>query len=95
MTLLGAARGTAPVYGSGGFTSYSIDRLREQLGGWVEAGIPRVKMKIGTRPADDLERVRAAREAIGPDAELFVDANGAYSRKFALTQAELGSPSWA
>lgn len=88
VTLLGAARDAAPVYGSGGFTSYSVERLREQLGGWVAAGIPRVKMKVGSRPADDLGRVRAAREAIGPDAELFVDANGAYGRKQALAQAE-------
>ena len=88
VTLLGAVRDAAPVYGSGGFTSYSVEQLREQLGGWVAAGIPRVKMKIGTHPADDLGRVRAAREAIGPDAELFVDANGAYSRKQALAQAE-------
>ena len=49
-TLLGAVRDAAPVYGSGGFTSYSIEQLQEQLGGWVAAGIPRVKMKIGTRP---------------------------------------------
>ncbi len=85
--LLGAARPAAPVYGSGGFTSYSIDRLQKQLGGWVAEGIPRVKMKIGTHPGEDLERVRAARDAIG-DAELFVDANGAYSRKQALAFAE-------
>jgi L-alanine-DL-glutamate epimerase-like enolase superfamily enzyme len=45
-------------------------------------------MKIGTRPADDLDRVRAARAAVGPDVALFVDANGAYSRKQALAQAE-------
>ena len=88
VTLLGAVRDAAPVYGSGGFTSYSIEQLRDQLGGWVDAGIPRVKMKIGRHPADDLDRVRAAREAIGPDAELFVDANGAYSRKQALAMAE-------
>ena len=88
VTLLGAVRDAAPVYGSGGFTSYSIERLREQLGGWVAAGIPRVKMKIGRHPAEDVDRVRAAREAIGPEAELFVDANGAYSRKQALAQAE-------
>jgi len=88
VTLLGAARDSAPVYGSGGFTSYPVARLREQLGGWVRAGIPRVKMKIGTHPADDLDRVRAARDAIGPDAELFVDANGAYERKQALAFAE-------
>jgi len=88
VTLLGAVRDSAPVYGSGGFTSYSIDRLKGQLGGWVAAGIPRVKMKIGRAPAADLGRVRAAREAIGPDAELFVDANGAYGRKQALAQAD-------
>jgi L-alanine-DL-glutamate epimerase-like enolase superfamily enzyme len=88
VTLLGAAHDAVPVYGSGGFTSYSIDQLQAQLRGWVADGIPRVKMKIGAHPADDLDRVRAAREAIGPDAELYVDANGAYSRKHALAQAE-------
>jgi L-alanine-DL-glutamate epimerase-like enolase superfamily enzyme len=45
-------------------------------------------MKIGRHPARDVERVRAAREAIGPDTELFVDANGAYTRKQALLMAE-------
>jgi L-alanine-DL-glutamate epimerase-like enolase superfamily enzyme len=45
-------------------------------------------MKIGTDPGQDLERVRAAREAIGSGAALFVDANGAYSRKQALAFAE-------
>ena len=86
--LLDASHDSVPVYGSGGFTSYSVERLQEQLGGWVEQGIPRVKMKIGRHPEDDLGRVIAARRAIGPDAELFVDANGAYSRKQALAQAE-------
>ena len=89
VTMLGSAQESAPIYGSGGFTSYSIDRLREQLRGWVESGIPRVKMKIGRDPAADVERVRAARDAIGPDAELFVDANGAYDRKQALAQAAI------
>jgi L-alanine-DL-glutamate epimerase-like enolase superfamily enzyme len=89
VALLGAARDRAPIYGSGGFTSYSIKQLQEQLGGWVSLGIPRVKMKIGTRPDEDFDRVRAAREAIGDEAELFVDANGAYSRKQALAFAEL------
>jgi L-alanine-DL-glutamate epimerase-like enolase superfamily enzyme len=86
--LLGMAHERVPVYGSGGFTSYSLDRLREQLSGWVEQGIPRVKMKVGTSPELDPARVIAAREAIGPGAELFVDANGAYDRKQALALAE-------
>jgi L-alanine-DL-glutamate epimerase-like enolase superfamily enzyme len=86
--LLGMVRESAPVYGSGGFTSYSTVRLQEQLAGWVERGIPRVKMKIGSHPDDDAARVRCARQAIGPNAELFVDANGAYSRKQALALAD-------
>jgi L-alanine-DL-glutamate epimerase-like enolase superfamily enzyme len=86
--LLGAVRDGVPVYGSGGFTSYDDDRLREQLSGWVDEGIPRVKMKVGSDPDADPGRVRAAREAIGDDAELFVDANGAYERKQALALAE-------
>jgi L-alanine-DL-glutamate epimerase-like enolase superfamily enzyme len=88
VTLLGRIRDAVPVYGSGGFTSYSIEQLQQQLAEWVQGGIPRVKMKIGRNPDDDVHRVRAAREAIGPDPQLFVDANGAYSRKHALAFAE-------
>ena len=84
---LGAVHDATPIYGSGGFTSYDDRRLREQLGGWVAAGIPRVKMKVGRHPSDDVERVRAARQAIG-EAQLFVDANGAYTRKEALWWAQ-------
>jgi L-alanine-DL-glutamate epimerase-like enolase superfamily enzyme len=87
-SLLGAVHGEVPVYGSGGFCSYTDDELRRQLGGWVADGIPRVKMKIGRRPAYDVDRVRIAREAIGDDAELYVDANGAYTAKQALAFAE-------
>lgn len=84
--LLGAVRDHIPVYGSGGFTSYTDEQLRRQLGGWVEAGIGAVKMKIGSHPERDVERVRAARDAIGA-AALFVDANGAYTRKQAVRKA--------
>src|SRR5579885_2588095 len=62
--LLGMAHEGVPVYGSGGFTSYSNERLAEQLGGWVEQGIPRVKMKVGSEPDRDPERVKVARNAI-------------------------------
>ncbi|MGH7718480.1 MAG: enolase C-terminal domain-like protein [Gemmatimonadaceae bacterium] len=89
VALLGAVRASVPVYGSGGFTSYSTARLREQLESWVASGIVRVKMKVGRDAAADRGRVRVARDAIGRDAELFVDANGAYSRKQALAQADV------
>jgi L-alanine-DL-glutamate epimerase-like enolase superfamily enzyme len=88
VSLLGAVRQSIPVYGSGGFTSYSIEQLRSQFRAWVESGFDQVKMKIGRNPEADVKRVRAAPEAIGPQAKLFVDANGAYSRKQALVKAE-------
>jgi L-alanine-DL-glutamate epimerase-like enolase superfamily enzyme len=88
VTLLGATRTAAPVYGSGRFTSYSSEQLRMQLSDWLDAGIPRVMMKIGRDAEADVKRVAAARAVIGADAELFVDANGAYHRKLALLQAE-------
>jgi L-alanine-DL-glutamate epimerase-like enolase superfamily enzyme len=88
LDLLGAARDSAEIYGSGGFTSYTIEHLQRQLDGWAQEGLKSVKMKIGRDPGADFDRVRAARKAIGPGVNLFVDANGAYSRKQALAQAE-------
>ena len=85
LDLLGAAREGAEVYGSGGFTTYSVEKLQAQLRGWAEQGMRSVKMKVGSDPSSDLRRVRAA---IGPEVRLFVDANGAYSRKEALEFAE-------
>jgi L-alanine-DL-glutamate epimerase-like enolase superfamily enzyme len=91
--LLGAARQDVPVYGSGGFTSYDDTRTRQQLSGWVEKeGIPRVKIKIGEswgrNEQRDLARTELAREVIGPEAELYVDANGGYSAGQAIRVAD-------
>lgn len=88
-SLLGRVRETVPVYGSGGFTSYSDFQLERQLAGWAEQGISSVKMKVGSEPERDPERVRRARAAIGEGVGLFVDANGAYERKQALRLAEV------
>jgi L-alanine-DL-glutamate epimerase-like enolase superfamily enzyme len=82
--LLGRRRSEVPVYGSGGFTSYSDNQLADQLGSWIERdGCRAVKMKIGSDAARDPHRVEVARRAVG-DGELFVDANGAWSVKQAL-----------
>jgi L-alanine-DL-glutamate epimerase-like enolase superfamily enzyme len=83
-----------PVYGSGGFCSYSLERLREQLAGWVADGIPRVKMKISREPRRDPERLDAVREAIGDEADLYVDANGAFRAKEALGWAKRLRADW-
>jgi L-alanine-DL-glutamate epimerase-like enolase superfamily enzyme len=88
VNLLGRARSCIPVYGSGGFTSYSDAQLRRQFEGWGEQGIRHFKMKVGREPTADPARVRAARDTIGEAAALFVDANGAYTRPQALALAQ-------
>ena len=88
LDLLGAATDRAPVYGSGGFTSYSEAQLSEQLGGWAAEGFRAVKIKIGRDARADVDRVRVVRQAIGSEVKLYVDANGAYARSEALAQAE-------
>ena len=93
-SLLGRVRDDVPVYGSGGFTSYDEEQTRRQLSGWVEQDrIPRVKIKIGeswgSNERRDLDRVALAREVIGPDTELLVDANGGYSTGQAVRVARL------
>jgi L-alanine-DL-glutamate epimerase-like enolase superfamily enzyme len=89
--LLGVYRESVPIYGSGGFTTYSEKELVKQLDGWVKQDISKVKMKVGkdwgAKQEEDLARVSAVRKAIGPDAELFVDANGAYTAKKAIDMA--------
>jgi L-alanine-DL-glutamate epimerase-like enolase superfamily enzyme len=88
VTLLGAEREGVPLYASGGFTSSSIGELEEQLHGWSRGGFHMVKMKVGRNPGADAGRVAAARQAIGWNCELFVDANGAYTHKQGLEMAE-------
>jgi L-alanine-DL-glutamate epimerase-like enolase superfamily enzyme len=93
VTLLPAAHDRVPVYGSGGFCSYTDERLAEQLGGWVEQGCAGVKMKLGREPERDPHRLSVARDAIG-DAELMVDANGAFGVKEAIRWANRYVEEW-
>jgi len=87
--LFGRARDVVPIYGSGGFTTYTDETLAQQLSGWVERdGCRWVKMKVGTHPDQDPHRVKVAKRAIG-NATLFIDGNGAYSTKQALQLAQM------
>jgi L-alanine-DL-glutamate epimerase-like enolase superfamily enzyme len=91
--LLGRARADVPVYGSGGFTTYDDTQTRQQLSEWTEKEqIPRVKIKIGeswgANERRDLARAKLAREVIGRDTELYVDANGGYSTGQAVRVAD-------
>jgi L-alanine-DL-glutamate epimerase-like enolase superfamily enzyme len=86
--VLPRVRDSVPIYGSGGFTSYDESELRGQLRGWIQSGFRSVKIKVGRDPEADPARVALAREVIGPNAELMVDADGAYSLPQALGLAE-------
>ena len=99
---LGAAKpGRVPAYGSGGYylPGKTIDDLCAEMCGFVDAGCSAVKMKIGgLSPSQDEDRVRAVREAIGPDVHLMLDANNAWpdlpSALVALRRLEKYSPYW-
>ncbi len=74
--LLGAYRDSVPIYGSGGWLSYSTDQLLEEMTSYVRRGFKAVKMKVGSEDQKrDIERVKAARQAIGDDILLMIDAN--------------------
>ncbi|MFC5035159.1 enolase C-terminal domain-like protein [Tianweitania sediminis] len=89
--LLGGSRSEIDLYGSGGFTNYSDDQLRAQLGGWAEEGFRAVKMKIGGSCEEEGRRMALIRSEIGDAVKLMIDANGAYRRKQALQIAEVAS----
>ncbi len=80
-------RTSVPIYGSGGFTSLADEELRTQTKAWAEAGIPRVKIKVGREQELDPHRVEVVRDAVGPEVEILVDGNGAYTPAQAIDYA--------
>ncbi|MFF9311667.1 enolase C-terminal domain-like protein [Streptomyces sp. NPDC014748] len=92
--VLPAHHDRVPVYGSGGFTNYPLDRLAGQLAGWTEQGIGRVKLKTSRDPRRDPERLTAVRAAVGDATEILTDANGALGRKEALYWAHRFHDEW-
>jgi L-alanine-DL-glutamate epimerase-like enolase superfamily enzyme len=79
--LIGAAATAVPTYASGGlWLSSSIDELQREATDFLARGFRAIKMRVGSRPvAWNIERVRAVREAIGPDVKLMADANQSLS----------------
>lgn len=70
------ARGGYPCYTtSAGWLGYSDDKLRRLLKEAVDEGYRHVKLKVGANLEDDIRRLRIAREVIGWDAKLMIDAN--------------------
>lgn len=89
VSLIGKVRDSIPVYGSGGFTTYTDEQLTRQFSGWAERDFGLMKMKVGSNPSKDPHRVSVARRAIGKGPKLFVDANGAYTVAQAIRLAEV------
>ena len=90
--LLGAYTDSIPIYGSGGWTNLSEEGLLSEMSGYVENGIPRVKMKVakdfGMSEREDLARVEAVRKALGDNVSLYIDANYGYYPKQAIYMAK-------
>lgn len=74
--LFGACRDKVPVYGSGGWLSYSVEELLEETRAYVRRGFAAVKIKVGSSELErDVERIARVREAIGPNIKIMIDAN--------------------
>jgi len=84
--LLGGYRDEVRAYASAGFyqESKGIQDLAEEMAQFPKRGFTAVKIKIGRDPAEDVERVRAVREAIGDKVDLIVDANAVWNPRTAI-----------
>jgi L-alanine-DL-glutamate epimerase-like enolase superfamily enzyme len=90
--MLGGARDAIPVYGSNGSLQLSVDELVAEAAGFGQLGYPAYKFKIGASLAQDVERVRAVREAVGPSFKLMADGTQQWSPKEAIRVAHALSP---
>lgn len=84
--LFGAHRDRVPVYASGGlWLSSGLDELRQEARAFVDQGFKAMKLRLGSpRWQDDIARIEAVRDAIGPDIGLMVDANQGLTPAHAL-----------
>jgi L-fuconate dehydratase len=92
-----AAAGYPAYATSPGWLGYDDQELRRRCREAVQAGFGHVKLKVGADLEDDLRRLRIAREAIGPDRGLMLDANQVWSVPEAIAwMAELArfDPWW-
>ena len=94
--LLGAYTDTVPIYGSGGWTHFSVDELVAEQVSYVERGMKSVKMKVGKdfgkSEKEDIARLAALRQAVGDDVEILIDANNGYYAKQAIRMAREFEP---
>jgi L-alanine-DL-glutamate epimerase-like enolase superfamily enzyme len=86
--LFGRADSSVPVYGSGGWISWTDEELADSIAGYLRRGFRAVKVKIGGPSEDwDVARVSGVRQMIGPAVELAVDCNQGLTLERALRTA--------
>jgi len=78
--LLGGSTDELPAYVSSMDSHHDLDELSDLHGGYADEGFTAFKTKVGSRsPSEEADRIREIRETVGPDAEIFVDANQAWT----------------
>lgn len=91
----GAFRDSVPAYATGGFRQVGrdrIDSLSEEIQGFVDAGFKAIKIKIGFGIELDIASIARARELIGPNTKLMIDANHGYDCIAAAKVMRLAAP---
>lgn len=74
--ILGTHKKQIPIYGSGGWISYTIDELLTEVTGYAERGFKAVKVKVGSpKIKTDIERLKIVRETVGDQVDIMMDAN--------------------
>ena len=86
--VLGAAAKKIPAYGSGGWISYTIEELIDEVKTYAGRGFKAVKIKVGMPDwKEDVERLRMVREAVGAGINIMMDANQGMNVSNALALA--------
>ena len=91
--LFGTCQHRVPLYGSGGWLSYSDPELIEEVTRYVKRGFHAVKVKVGSPEIQrDIERLTQVREAVGPHIRVMMDANQGMKLPAALELARAAQP---
>jgi muconate cycloisomerase len=90
--LLGGAVRPLPIRCRFSMGAYPPARARRTVERLVARGFATIKVKVGTDPQEDIERVRTVREALGPEGEIVIDANAAWEAKTAIRMVNAMEP---
>jgi L-Ala-D/L-Glu epimerase len=86
--LLGGAARSRSIRCRFSMGAYPPERARKRAGELVDEGFTTIKVKVGTNPEEDIERVQIVREVIGPDLEIVIDANCGWDAKTAINACQ-------